>query len=1291
MAAIKRSRAVLLCLLLVVTMLVGVFVILNASSVYASKDDGPPPKNNNQPNIIISPPELEALLYPGKSGTQSLWITNTADSPITYTIFEISGAVRADGYTLTPASIPVVDPEARTQVDNQGKADVIVLLRQAPNLSLASQIMDKHARRTYVYDRLLENASYSQSLFDWLVEQGTQPKRFISADAIAATVNTAQLDVLAANPLVRQIRPNRLHAGTISDVRTQVMGPTIPALTTVQPVAVEWNIAMIRADQAWEVFGARGEGAVVGILDTGVLYDHPALVNSYRGNLGDGAFDHNYNWMDFVNGLPVPYDGMGHGTMVTGIVTGDDGESNQIGVAPGADWMAAKVCDDGGVCSDYSIYQGFDWMMAPTDLNGQNADPAKAPDIVFGGWGGGRCDNSFDFYFMALRAAGILAIFPGGHSGPACDSIGSPGDSGLVVTAGMTDENDAISYLSPRGPGCNGLIKPDVVAPGENIRSSYNDGGYMVWSGSAESSAHVAGVAALMVSANPSLGAGTLEPILFATSICHDDLTCGGENCPGANNVWGHGRIDAFGAVYAALGNPPQGEIPWLSESPISGTLPVGGGVEVSVTFDTADLVPGDYNGALGILSADPTLPFTLVPVSLDVVSPAQPVIIIHPLSFSASLPVGGVQTDTLTIRNTGGDVLSFNLHEISGTLMTAPAQPDLSIQDPYPAGNPPQVDPTVYSQLLFLGHSRLIIYLRGSMDFSAASLLTSRAERGQYVYEQLLTLSSRGNSLYEWLQSQGAEPQRLLVANAIAATLDRSLLQEVLKYPQAGKVSINGYHEILPGSTVAAGGLPFFNGNPDNVGWNIAKIRADETWATFGVTGQGAVVGIVDTGVVYDHPALINSYRGNLGGGVFDHNYNWFDFVDGLPIPYDLINHGTMGAGIISGDDGVGNQIGVAPGAEWMAARACDMACTDEDLLAALQWMLAPTDLSGYNPDPSKAPDVVIGMWGGAGCDLTFQSSLLALRSAGILPVFPPGSMGSGCSTMGSPGDLPEALSAGATDQNDMIAPFSSRGPSCHGEIKPDLSAPGVEIRTSTNVYSYTITSGTSWSAAHVAGAAALVISADQSLGLNNIEDILFSTAVCREALVCGGEACPGANNTYGHGRIDVFEAVSTTLNTYDDVPWLVAGPLEGELQPGESITTTVGIHAAGLDAGIYHAGIEVESNDPLSPLTTLPVTLTVYTPCQPITEIDANYLPPAPIVGETVTFTASANGTEPITYTWNIDGMVMPGPVVTYAFPEAATYAVWVEVENACTQSLVVLLYVPVHQEVMLPVVSK
>src|SRR5690606_18118605 len=151
---------------------------------------------------------------------------------------------------------------------------------------------------------------------------------------------------------------------------------------------------------------------------------------------------------------------------------------------------------------------------------------------------------------------------------------------------------------------------------------------------------------------------------------------------------------------------------------------------------------------------------------------------------------------------------------------------------------------------------------------------------------------------------------------------------------------------------------------------WGLSNIRAPEAWEAFGAQGEGIVVANIDTGVQFDHPALVNQYRGNLGGS-FDHNYNWFDpaGVCGSPEsgPCDNADHGTHTMGTIVGDDLAGNQIGVAPRARWIAAKGCeDLNCSNEALLSSGQWLLAPTDLNGENPRPDLRPNIINNSWSG-------------------------------------------------------------------------------------------------------------------------------------------------------------------------------------------------------------------------------------------------------------------------------------------------------------------------------------
>src|SRR5690606_15813165 len=178
------------------------------------------------------------------------------------------------------------------------------------------------------------------------------------------------------------------------------------------------NIENIRASEAWEAFGTRGEGIVVANIDTGVEFDHPALVNQYRGTQGEGMYDHNYNWFDPSNicGFPseAPCDNEGHGTHTMGTIVGDDGGDNQIGVAPGAQWIAAKGCED-FFCSFEALLSAGEWILAPTDLNGENPRPDLRPHIVNNSWGGGAGDEFYRGIVQAWVAAGIFPVFANGN------------------------------------------------------------------------------------------------------------------------------------------------------------------------------------------------------------------------------------------------------------------------------------------------------------------------------------------------------------------------------------------------------------------------------------------------------------------------------------------------------------------------------------------------------------------------------------------------------------------------------------------------------------------------------------------------------------------------------------------------------------------------------------------------------------------------------------------------------------------------------------------------------------
>ena len=237
-----------------------------------------------------------------------------------------------------------------------------------------------------------------------------------------------------------------------------------------------------------------------------------------------------------------------------GTMVGDDGDpgTNQIGVAPHAKWIAAKGC-----CLDEALLSSAQWILAPTDQDGDNPRPDLRPDIVNNSWGGGSGDPFFRPAVEAWIASGIFPAFSNGNTGPGCGTAGSPGDMAESYSAGAFQQSGAISGFSARGPSAFGGIKPDIAAPGSSVRSSVNssDSAYALFSGTSMASPHVAGTVALVWSQSPELRGdiARTRALLGQTAVDVDNTSCGGT--AGYNNVWGEGKLNALAAVTQS----PQG------------------------------------------------------------------------------------------------------------------------------------------------------------------------------------------------------------------------------------------------------------------------------------------------------------------------------------------------------------------------------------------------------------------------------------------------------------------------------------------------------------------------------------------------------------------------------------------------------------------------------------------------------------------------------------------------------------------------------------------------------------
>jgi serine protease AprX len=343
------------------------------------------------------------------------------------------------------------------------------------------------------------------------------------------------------------------------------------------PASVEWGVNRVHAPDVWSTFNTRGEGIVVGTADTGVQWDHPALKPHYRGWDGSTAA-HDYNWHDAIHAdgtsscgtdLVVPCDDYGHGTHVTGIMAGDDGGGNQIGVAPGAKWIGCRNMDF-GVGSIARYTECFEFMLAPYPFGGDpltDGRPDLAADIVNNSWtcpASEGCDsqhlNDMRAEIQKLNTAGIMVVAAAGNEGSSCGSVQFPiAIYAETFSIGATDVGDSIAGFSSRGPvtvdGSN-RRKPDLSGPGVSVRSSIPTNNYASESGTSMASPHVSGVIALLWSAVPSLrGDIQRTEALLQMSADHETTTdgCGGDTPASIpNNTFGYGVVNAYTSVSCA-------------------------------------------------------------------------------------------------------------------------------------------------------------------------------------------------------------------------------------------------------------------------------------------------------------------------------------------------------------------------------------------------------------------------------------------------------------------------------------------------------------------------------------------------------------------------------------------------------------------------------------------------------------------------------------------------------------------------------------------------------------------
>ncbi len=328
----------------------------------------------------------------------------------------------------------------------------------------------------------------------------------------------------------------------------------IPSLKIVG--GVEPGIKAINAHKLWEK-GYSGRNILFLSMDTGVFPTHPAISENFAGNY----FPLSQCWYGVRSPEPVDNAGSSHGTHTTGTVLGlDPATKDTIGVAFNAKWIASDpvASNNSDLLTPTDFMNVFDWVLNP---DGDESTTNDVPRVINNSWGYdydlalafGACDLPEAEIFVVLETAGICSPFSAGNDGPGTETTGFPAMLAYNIvnpmSIGAVNGNSSsfdIASFSSRGPSpCvedegRLKIKPEVVAPGINVRSCVGTDSYDYLQGTSMACPHVSGALLLLAEAFPMASAYELKLALYESAI---DL---GE--PGEDNIYGNGMIDVLAA-----------------------------------------------------------------------------------------------------------------------------------------------------------------------------------------------------------------------------------------------------------------------------------------------------------------------------------------------------------------------------------------------------------------------------------------------------------------------------------------------------------------------------------------------------------------------------------------------------------------------------------------------------------------------------------------------------------------------------------------------------------------------
>lgn len=417
--------------------------------------------------------------------------------------------------------------------DELGTRDVLIYMKEdIHSLAKERAVGNKEAYLGY----LAQAASSSQKdLLDYLA-------RVDGVKAYEGFYISNLVRLVAEDDLIKELE-KRTDVAYIEE-NTRGKGPSLESARPAGTIGTQrWNMDILKVKEARQAFGVDGSGVTIGFIDSGVDFDHPEIRSNFRGYRGEGNLDFKHNYKDILGGQAnIRTHGTGVVSVASGNLTGLVG-----GVAPGSKWILARTFDEKN-SSNEVVLRAAQWMLEP------DGDPTKRPQIINNSWGG---DDSKEKWFEdVLRTWNYLGIFSVFASGNQMDgrtqpgSIENPASLKDAFAVGSIGPDKTLSEFSKLGPSkfSPGDIKPDLVAPGEEIITALPSGKYGVSKGTSLAAPHISGLAALLMELRPDAQGQDIKRVLLES--CQSLVS---EAYPLSPNMgFGHGLPDAMKAMELA-------------------------------------------------------------------------------------------------------------------------------------------------------------------------------------------------------------------------------------------------------------------------------------------------------------------------------------------------------------------------------------------------------------------------------------------------------------------------------------------------------------------------------------------------------------------------------------------------------------------------------------------------------------------------------------------------------------------------------------------------------------------